>query len=137
VSSINSARAAQYDSLAVRFNGDTGSNYSYTLLQGGTSYGGTAVSGRAASQSNIFIGNFTASSLSNSFSTSVLHIMNYSNATAYKTVIAQGGSIIDASNSDGEVVVGIWRATPAAITSITIAYSSNVISGSIALYGVK
>jgi len=119
VCSINSARAAQYDSLAVRFNGDAGSNYSYTYMQGNTSNGANTISGRAANQSNIFIGNVTASSVTNNFSACILQVQNYSNATTYKTAIARGGSIIDAGNNDGELVVGMWRNTNA-ITSLTV-----------------
>lgn len=140
VSYVNSNRSAQYDSLAVRFNADSGSNYSYNLLQGSTSNGSNTVAGRATSQSNIFIGNIIASSATNNFSTNILHIMNYTNATTYKTAISRGGAIVDAGNNDEEIVTGLWRATAQAITSVTIRNETGSLFniGSVfSIYGIK
>ena len=137
VSSVNSARAAQLDSLAVRFNGDTASNYSYTLLQGNTSSG--VVSGRASNQTNIFVGNVASNSVSGNFSANVLHIMDYANSTTFKTVLSRGGALVSGL-TDTEIVAGIWRKTPEPITSITFRSEtgSNINIGSIfSVYGIK
>lgn len=136
VSSVNSARAANLDSLAARFNGDTASNYSYNLIQANTSVG--TVAQKANNSTNIFIGNVVANSATNNFSLSTLQIMNYNNATTFKTVLARGGGI-SAGVTDTEGICGTWRKTPEAITSVTI-YSetgSNFNVGStFALYGI-
>ena len=58
------------------------------------------------------------------------HIMNYSNTTTYKTMIARGGG-----NRYVDFVGNLWRST-AAITSITIgpSWSNGCV---ITLYGIK
>jgi hypothetical protein len=137
VSSVNSDRSAgALDSLAIRFNGDTTSNYSYTLIQANTSSGVTQ--GRSGSASNIFVGNIAAQSASNNFSANVFQVMNYSNASTFKTVLARGGAIVS-GNPDTEFVCGTWRKSPEAITSITVfsETGSNFNTGStFALYGI-
>jgi hypothetical protein len=139
VSSVNSARAAQYDSLAIRFNSDSSSIYSYTYLMGNTSYGSSPISGRATSQNNIFIGNFTSNSVANNFSSNIVHIKSYGNTNVYKTIICSGGGIIDSTNNDMEKIVGLYKSS-SAISSITVRSEtgSNITAGStFTLYGVK
>jgi hypothetical protein len=136
VSSVNSARAADLDSLGVRFNADTTSNYSYTIMQANTSTGVT--SGRSGSATSIFIGNVVSNSASGNFSANVLQIMNYANASTFKTVISRGGGMSTAV-TDTEAICGLWRKTPEAITSVTILSEtgSNFNTGStFALYGI-
>jgi hypothetical protein len=135
VSSIQSARAAQLDSLAVRFNGDTGNNYSYTFLFANTAEG--LKSARGSNQSNIFIGNFAANSTANTFGTNILQINNYSNSTTFKTTISRSGSL-GTGNDDTEATVGLWRNT-AAITSVTLRSETgnNFVAGStFTIYGI-
>jgi hypothetical protein len=135
VSSIQSARAAQLDSLAVRFNGDTGNNYSYTFLFANTAEG--LKSARGSNQSNIFIGNFAANSTANTFGTNILQINNYSNSTTFKTTISRSGSL-GTGNDDTEATVGLWR-NPAAITSVTLRSETgnNFTAGStFTIYGI-
>jgi len=135
VSYINSARGTNLDSFAVRFNGDTGNNYSYTLLQGNTSSG--VSSSRQTSQSNIFVGNFAASSASNNFSTNTLNVQDYSNSTKFKNTLSRGGAITSAV-TDVEMVSGLWANT-APITSITLRSEtgSNFNAGStFTIYGI-
>ena len=91
----------------IQFNGDTGTNYSYTYLFGD---GTSASSSRTAT---------TAQSLLNYIgtgqSTTIININNYSNATTYKTSLSRGN---DASLGTMAVAV-LWRNT-AAINSITL-----------------
>ncbi len=121
------ASSPSYD-YAMRFNGDSGNNYSVTRLRGN---GSTASSLRTTNNSFM---NSTAlpSDVSANFITS---IQNYSNTTTYKT------ALIRANNAAGatEAVVGLWRNT-AAITSITISpeFLVNLLAGStLTLYGIK
>ena len=115
------------NSYIMTFNGDTASNYSYTYLLGS---GAAASSGRATSQTGIFINR--ADNVV--FSAGKTHINNYANATTYKTSVCSGGT------SDGYVIsiVGLWRST-AAITSLSLSSTSQFfVAGSMyTLYGIK
>lgn len=123
--------ASGYDSW-IRFNGDTGTNYSYTVLYANPGTGGSAGSTRGTSTSNILFdrqGDYTAISGSG-----YSHIMNYANTTTYKTVLNRFGQ----PSSSVEAKVGLWRNT-SAITSIVIGVTTTTFaSGStFTLYGVK
>lgn len=118
------------DAVLLRFNSDTGSNYSYTALQGN---GSSASSYRESNKSNGFrIGNGYPNSTSYGLST--VSIMNYGNSTTYKTAIARGNN----AGTQTDAFVGLWRNT-AAITSITIIPESlnTLLTGStFSLYGI-
>lgn len=120
-----SAAAITYSSI--RFNGDTGTNYSLTDLYG---TGSGAVSSR---QSNVTSGG--ASSTEGSGTTLIYQINNYSNTTTYKTALARN------SNSSNNVVasVSLWRNT-AAINSITLFTGTGTgwaVGSTFSLYGIK
>jgi hypothetical protein len=108
----------------LRFNGDTGTNYSYTSLYGD---GTSTVSNR--SSNNTVIGlTFTSSGEP----MSKIQIQNYSSTNIYKGVLIRQD---DASNAT-MATVGLWRNT-AAITSISIISPGNIPVGStFSLYGI-
>jgi len=111
----------------ITFNSDTASNYSRTYVYGD---GSTALSGRDSSQNNLGFIYWNSTNPSNT----IVQIMNYSNATTYKTALAR-------TSEDGVAAayVGLWRST-SAITSITITRGStnDFASGStFTLYGIK
>lgn len=117
----------------IRFNNDTGSNYSRTVLYAWS--GSNAVSFRDTNQTRIFYsaGNTTASR----FNVIRLNIINYSNASIYKTVIARNDDISDVSSASS----ALWRNTNA-ITSVTITpYDDNstgfATGSTFTLYGIK
>jgi hypothetical protein len=116
-------------SLNMRFNGDTTTNYSYTYLRGS---GSAASSGRDSNDDRIYCGS-SSTGTTDIASTAIIQIQNYSNTTTYKT------ALIRDNNPDYYVYagVGLWRST-AAITSITFYQTSyNFINGStFALYGI-
>lgn len=116
------------DSCEIQFNGDTATNYSYTLLSGN---GTAASSGRGTSTSFIAIGLITSTEqVSN-----IWHIMNYANTTTYKTVLGKG-NIAGAQVRTG---AGLWRST-AAITSVLLKNDTAqnfAIGSTFTLYGVK
>ena len=108
-----------------QFNGDTGTNYSATILYGD---GSSAGSVRVSNQSSMNIGG-----VGTGFTTDIINIMNYSNATTYKTALgryARPGDEVGAK-------VGLWRST-SAITSVVVGVSGgNFATGStFSLYGV-
>lgn len=126
---VVSAKAATtaYD-LYLQFNGDTGNNYSWTALSG---TGTSAVSTRNSNGPAIQMDNY-GSVRTTDFNTNISHIMNYSNSTTYKTVLARAG----AAASGVDVNVGLWRNT-AAITSMTLYINSFAVGSTFTLYGVK
>lgn len=118
-----SADAGNY----LRFNSDSGFNYSRTYMYGN----GSAVgSSRDTSATGIY-GPFTMSS---AITANTIDIMNYSNTTTNKTCLVRAG----AANNSTLASVGLWRST-AAITSVSITCDgANFASGSIfTLYGIK
>lgn len=116
------------DSLSLRFNGDTGSNYSYTVLGNN---GNTPESYRSSNNTYMQVG----MELDTAPCVNIIHIMNYANTTTNKTVIARGNQ----ADVRTRAIAGLWRST-SAITSITLrnpsgagAYST---SSTFSLYGI-
>jgi hypothetical protein len=101
--------------LYLQFNGDTASNYSYTQLYGD---GSNDASSRVSNNTQLF--NNDVSVKQGAVNSNVIyHIMNYSNATTYKTSLARQNTV-DAADYNGTLAaVGLWRNT-AAITSVAI-----------------
>jgi hypothetical protein len=114
----------------MRFNSDSGNNYSFTNLSGG---GATAISDRGSNHSGIYTS--YASVINPDRVISNISIQNYSNSTTYKTVLVRSGSAAQASVS---AMVQLWRNT-AAVTSIVFTTTANNFgAGSIlTLYGIK
>jgi hypothetical protein len=116
--------ANQY--VAVRLNSDTGSNYSWTRIDGD---GTSAYSSRGTSTTfgRLGIGDPTNRTLT------ISHFMNYSNTTTNKTVLSR-------SNADFVgALVNLWRNT-AAITSITVLTTTAdtfTVGSTFTLYGIK
>jgi hypothetical protein len=113
--------------LNVRFNSDTGSNYSSTFIYGD---GSTATSGRQTSQTFGTFGNTGGSTRG----TTIVNLQNYSNTTTYKTYISR-------TSTTGSVVgsyVSLWRNT-AAITSVELYPNSTTWSSgsTFTIYGIK
>jgi hypothetical protein len=120
--------AGSTETVMLRFNGDSGTNYSFTYLIG---TGSSAISGRASSVSFAVGG----SAIATDAGTNLIQIMNYSNSTTYKTIIDRRGG----GNYYTFADVSLWRST-AAITSLTLQpeNSQSFASGSVfTLYGIK
>jgi hypothetical protein len=120
---------ASGQAIYAQYNGDT-TNYSDSVLLGN---GSSAISTRASVNGVRVIGRYlgTDGTLN---ANGILHIMNYANTTTYKT------SLNRANNSYGtSASVTLWRATPAAITSIALIGDgpSNLLAGTtFTLYGI-
>lgn len=129
ITSAKNNTGAQYR-LQLRFNGDTATNYSVTKLTGD---GSNATSSRAA---NATYGAILIATIgSTNFDNAITNIMNYANATTYKTVLSRGNETAAEVNAE----VGLWRST-AAITSIALDLETgiNFVTGStFTLYGIK
>ena len=117
-------------STFMRFNGDTASNYSDTYIYNGNS-------GRDSSSSNgIRFAGVSSGTGAGAMRTTVASIQNYSNATTYKTILSRDAQAADEVAS----VVGLWRGTPAAITSIYLwsgGGASFNTGATFTLYGIK
>ena len=113
------------NNISLQFNGDTGSNYSYTRITGN---GSSATSDRGNNTTSMY-GSYSAG-----LQVSIWQIMNYVNATTYKTGINRGGGASD----QVQAYVGLWRNT-AAITSLTVIApgSTMAIGSTLTLYGIK
>ena len=114
--------------MCMRFNGDNTSAYSRTVLRG-----------NGTSATSFLQSNQTELVLDGSYSTPgqnfIVNVMNYSNATTYKTVLSR-------SNNAGlglDQEVGLWRSTTA-INRIDFLFSGagNFTAGTtFTLYGIK
>ena len=121
---VGTASAGSYFTL--RFNNDTGSNYSNTEMDG---YSGGAASNRNTNSSYMYNG-----SIQTFQSNTISHIQNYSNSTTNKTVLTRSNY----ATSGVKASVGLWRNT-AAITSIELftGGGSWTTDSRFALYGIK
>ena len=129
VGSIKSA-AATNPQTYVRFNGDTGSNYSVTnLYANGSSAGSTKFSNQTFIRYN-----YVTDPNTTNFATLIMNLNNYSNSTTFKTALTKFGLV-----SVGlDYTVGLWRNT-SAITQVTFTLESatNFASGCVfTLYGI-
>jgi hypothetical protein len=116
------------DTAKIRFNGDTGSNYSDTLLTGD---GSTASSSRRTSVTSATIGRVGFQSTRPGMI--LVDVFSYAGSTN-KTFL--GADAAD-QNGSGEVnrSVGLWRNT-AAITSITLMNVTFEAGATATLYGI-
>lgn len=107
---------------------DGNGNYSMTELYGD---GSSAQSYRESNKTNW---NIILTTSGTSTTMSILHLMNYSNTTTYKTVLSRGNTPSVALRQ----AVGLWRST-SAINIITIAPSANnwATGTTATLYGIK
>lgn len=116
--------------LSIRYNGDTGTNYSYTNMNGN---GTNARSTRGTSMSFISLGESTGSTTTNpSFYT--IDLFSYAGSTNKTALMTNSAD----QNGSGEIgrQAALWRST-AAVTSITLFAGGNFAIGATAtLYGI-
>ena len=118
-------------SVLLRFNGDTTTTYSCTVLYGN----GTAASSSRRSATDYFrIFDNGLSTVSTSvITTTITSIMNYANTTTYKTGISRGNT----SDKGTEACVSLWRST-SAITSVEVLVAAGgfATGSTFSLYGI-
>lgn len=126
--------SAADDSIYIRFNGDTGSNYAWHQLYGN---GSTAAAGGAGTQTRGYIGTGAASTSASYTGTFVTDILDYVNTNKYKTVRSLTGG--DANGSGFIKMQSVlWQST-SAISSIVLALDNGSFNqySQISLYGIK
>lgn len=120
----------------VQFNSDTGSNYANHYLE---SNGSAVSAGAEINQTGMNFYAATATSTATSvYAAMVMDILDYTSTNKNKTVRTLSG--VDTNGGgNNDVNSGLWFATPAAITSITITLNSGSFTtdSKIALYGIK
>jgi len=135
--SVRSADTSTFERLSVRFNSDSGTNYSNRFLIGD---GGSASSSNRTG-ANLFsleAGVQGTNSTSNTFANGQLYIPNYTSAVV-KSLSSDSVTENNATPAGQAITAGLWNNT-AAITTITFSYfigASNLVAGStVSLYGV-
>lgn len=119
--------------IYLRYNGDTGSNYTYHFLEGNGS--SASVSAGANQTENwLFINGFIGA---NDISPFIVDILDYANTNKYKTIRSLHGG---EDNSSGNIALasGLWRDT-SAINAIRLFASSGTFTQytQFALYGIR
>jgi hypothetical protein len=126
--------ASGIEALDMRFNGNTGSNYSYRYVQGtGSGITSGAATSTAFDEAMVTNGN---TSTANTFSNSSLYIPNYTSSNN-KSFSLDTVEEENATSAFMRLESGLWSQT-AAITSINIYGSTSFAQYSTAnLYGIK
>jgi hypothetical protein len=118
--------------MKLQFNSDTANNYSNIFL-----YGDGSSPGSVQNSNTNGINFYYAAVLgSTDFSITTSNIMNYSNSTTFKTVIARDGQ----SGSGTDAIASVWQKAPEVINRIdVIVTNANVYAAgsTFSLYGIK
>lgn len=127
---ITSAKndSAANSHITIRFNSDSGTNYSDTYMYGTGSGGGSSARDTSATAGAIARHDGTQ------YAVGITHIQNYANTTTYKTLLSRGGN----AGTITQAFATLWRST-SAITSLTVYPNdaSNFASGStFTIYGI-
>jgi hypothetical protein len=127
--------------LYARFNGDTGANYAWHLVNvyfGGTTTTSSYGQVTATNQLGISAPPTSASGLGSIFGSFVVDISDYSSTVKAKGFRSIAGDDANATYGNLDLRSGAWNNT-AAITTIDIGISSNTLAqySHIALYGIK
>ena len=138
---ISTTSRATYslDQIFVRFNSDTGSNYSWHALAGN---GASASTDVGTTQTYMNMGWTSSTVTANIFGGHIMDILDYADTNKYKTIRALGGMDINGTTAGlgGAVRLtsGNWRST-SAISTVTIIPDNNPFQqySSFALYGIK
>lgn len=119
----------------VRFNSDTGSNYSNHMFYG---EGNAAYAAQNASQTFFrFYGLSYSSLTAGIMSGHIIDILDYANTNKYKTARTLGGFDANGSGEQG-LFSGLWMSTTAVTSIDLIATSGNWTTDTrFALYGIK
>lgn len=126
---VSNYKSAGNNYLMMRFNGDTGNNYSRTEMLG---TGSSITNYRGTNEPYAYISSTYAPT--GTIGTFVTHIMNYANTNVFKTLISTAdNTTIGPSN-----VVNLWRSTSAINTILLTPIGTGFDVGSVfTLYGIK
>ena len=128
--------------MYVRFNSDTGSNYSFHRVLGYANQSSSGVAAAGYATQTYMQAGYTSggSTTANMFSGQIVDILDYANTNKYKTIKSLGG--YDTNTDTGYTSIGLysgnWQST-SAVTSVTIIPDTDNWAqySSFALYGIK
>jgi hypothetical protein len=133
---INGGRSSTVtNGINIRFNTDSGTNYSSTRMW----KDGTGVStDRFVNNSNIYDNTLSYNAIGGAF---IGNFFNYANSGIFKTVLCRSGSANSNVAGDVSAIVGLWRST-SVVSSIQFqndfGSANSFLSGTTAtLYGIK
>jgi hypothetical protein len=120
----------------IRFNSDTGANYSYVLARGLANV--TPVQSQSySSQTEIFGAGFSLGQGTSSPTTVLLNVMDYSATDKHKTILNRFGTRRDNGDSEVGMLAGRWSNTAAISTILLVTGSSTFAANTtVSLYGV-
>jgi hypothetical protein len=128
------------DSIAIRFNSDTGANYSYHLLYGqGSSVSVAAVTSTTLMEAPAA----TTTATANPFAGAIIDVIDYESTNKNKTIRVLGAfdNNSGSANQEGYVTFasGLWMNTTAVNTITLTPKNGSLFSeySSFALYGIK
>ena len=125
-----------YGDLSLNFNSDTGTNYTWTRMRGNSTAVGTDLQTTYASARAVYM--CLTASASSFYGATIIDILDYSNASKYKTAYSMGGIDFNASGSGVGSTSSLWLNTNP-ITSIRCSSSNGDFRANttLALYGIK
>ena len=129
--------ASNMFSAAMRYNSDSGTNYTYHLMYGS---GGTTISAFSGTGQNVdYSPNVMGTNTSNTFVGNIVDILDYTNTNKLKTIRTFSGGDINAVGGAISLGSSLWQST-SAINSIAIStngYGNLLQYSHFALYGIK
>lgn len=123
--------SSTYTETRIRFNSDSNTNYSATVIYGD---GSSTTSARASNQTGISRFYLPAGTTDGNRGSLIINVQNYSNTTTYKTALIRSGG----GSQVTDATVGLWRST-SAINSIDITNvdsGTGFVAGTLTLYGI-
>ena len=136
VSGRSDRTPANADNIGVRFNGDTGNNYTYLVIEGNS----VAASSFSGTMSSALVGyTSTANNTSNTFGSAEIVIPNYTGSSNK----VMGNDSVTENNASGSAsafqvfAANLWNNTSAITSIVVFPQNSNWVSGSsFSLYGL-
>ena len=128
--------AANIYSAGIRYNSDTGTNYTlHTLYGSGTTVSATGYTGQNYDYNSSTMGTTTA----NAFAANIVDILDYADTTKYKTIRTLNGGDVNGSGGSVALVSVLWQSTSAinSISITTAGYGDFLQYSHFALYGIK
>jgi hypothetical protein len=132
--SLSTRASAASDSVGLRFNGDSSSNYPYRYILGN----GATVSASAATTTYTLGGRQPESTFTaNTFGSAFFYIPNYTSSN-YKSVSIEGVSENNATTAMAQLTGALWNNTSPISSILIVPGSGNFVQYSTAtLYGIR
>ena len=129
----NTTAGSGFENCQMRFNSDSGSNYT-----GHSLYGTGASAGSSANTSQTAFPDAVRAAIAsnNGWGVNIIDILDYANTNKYKTMRSLGGGDNNDTNGIIRLSSGVWMST-SAINAISFPNSTYSQYSTFALYGIK